>query len=75
MTKEQHLLDVLDKYNRLGISSQIDYDKFYRYSIVTHSTAIEGSTFTELENQMMLNDGIITNNKSIIEAFIYLQYI
>lgn len=32
------------------MSNLIDYDKFYLYSIVTHSTAIEGSTMTEVEN-------------------------
>ena len=38
----------------LGMSNLIDYDKFYLYSIVTHSTAIEGSTMTEVENQVLL---------------------
>lgn len=36
------------------MSNLIDYDKFYLYSIVTHSTAIEGSTMTEVENQVLL---------------------
>lgn len=50
---EKYVLElqaVLDKYRSLGISQQIDYDKFYLYSIITHSTAIEGSTVTEIEN-------------------------
>ena len=33
---------MLNRYDELGISSQIDYDKFYLYSIIVHSTAIEG---------------------------------
>ena len=37
------LLEVLKEYQELGISEQIDYQKFYLYSIITHSTAIEGS--------------------------------
>ena len=36
----------LQKYKELGIADQIDYEKFYLYSIITHSTAIEGSTVT-----------------------------
>ena len=37
------LLNILAEYDRLGIREQIDYDKFYLYSIITHSTAIEGN--------------------------------
>lgn len=46
------LLSTLQEYDRLGIPEQIDYKKFYLYSIITHSTAIEGSTVTEIENQL-----------------------
>ena len=28
------------QYRKLGIDNQIDYDKFYLYSLITHSTAI-----------------------------------
>ena len=49
---------VLEEYNRLGIQQQLDYDKFYLYSIITHSTAIEGSTVTEIENQLLFDEGI-----------------
>lgn len=34
------LLATLEEYHRLGIAEQIDYQKFYLYSIITHSTAI-----------------------------------
>ena len=49
MTQENKdiLLKLLKQHKELGISEQIDYDKFYLYSIITHSTAIEGSTVTE----------------------------
>lgn len=48
MTQEDKniLLSLLCRYKELGISEQIDYDKFYMYSIITHSTAIEGSIVT-----------------------------
>lgn len=46
--------NTIQEYKELGMSNLIDYDKFYFYSIVTHSTAIEGSTMTEVENQVLL---------------------
>lgn len=55
------------RYRELGIDQQLDYDKSYLYSIITHSTAIEGSTITELENQIMFDNGIALKGKSIIE--------
>ena len=51
----------------MGIDSQIDYEKFYLYSLITHSTAIEGSTITELENQIMFDHGVSLKGKSIEE--------
>ena len=58
---------LIDRYRALGIDQQLDYDKFYLYSIITHSTAIEGSTITELENQIMFDNGIALKGKSLIE--------
>ncbi|MCQ2309964.1 MAG: cell filamentation protein Fic, partial [Bacteroidales bacterium] len=52
------LLDVLKEYDGLGITEQIDFQKFYLYSIITHSTAIEGSTVTEIEAQLLFDEGI-----------------
>ena len=63
-----HNLDALiGKYKELGIDQQIDYDKFYLYSLITLSTAIEGSTITELENQVMFDHGVSIKGKSIEE--------
>ena len=52
------LLKLLKQHKELGISEQIDYDKFYLYSIITHSTAIEGSTVTEVEAQLLFDEGV-----------------
>ena len=50
MTKNKDtLLRLLQQHRQLGISDQIDYTKFYLYSLIAHSTAIEGSTMTESE--------------------------
>ena len=61
------LENIIHEYRRLGIDRQIDYDKFYLYSLITHSTAIEGSTITEVENQIMFDQGISIKGKSIEE--------
>lgn len=61
------LEELVGRYRALGIDQQLDYDRFYLYSIITHSTAIEGSTITELENQIMFDNGIALKGKSLIE--------
>ncbi len=61
------LEELVGKYRSLGIDQQLDYDKFYLYSIITHSTAIEGSTITELENQIMFDNGVALKGKSLVE--------
>ena len=61
------LLQLLARYHELGISSQIDYDKFYLYSIIVHSTAIEGSTVTEVEAQLLFDEGITSSKRTMQE--------
>lgn len=70
---EKSLEEIVNKYRELGIDKQIDYDKFYLYSLITHSTAIEGSTITELENQIMFDEGVSIKGKSIIEQYMNLD--
>jgi Fic family protein len=67
------LIDLIKEYKRLGIDQQLDYDKFYLYSIITHSTAIEGSTITELENQIMFDEGLSLKGKTLIEQHMNLD--
>lgn len=67
------LEELVGRYRTLGIDRQLDYDKFYLYSIITHSTAIEGSTITELENQIMFDNGIALKGKSLIEQHMNLD--
>lgn len=58
---------LLRRHHDLGIAEQIDYQKFYLYSIIAHSTAIEGSTVTEVEAQLLFDEGITSNKRTIIE--------
>lgn len=59
--------DLVAEYLASGITDEIDYEKFYRYSVITHSTSIEGSTMTQLENQQLFDHGIVASNRSIDE--------
>ena len=65
MTKKDQLTALIEQYKQLGIDTQIDYEKFYLYSIITHSTAIEGSTVTEIENQLLFDEGITAKGKTL----------
>lgn len=68
---KSELEKLVGRYRELGIDRQLDYDKFYLYSIITHSTAIEGSTITELENQIMFDNGIALKGKSLVEQITF----
>ncbi|MDE6694402.1 MAG: Fic family protein, partial [Bacteroidales bacterium] len=71
--QRREILALLDEFKRLEIGEQIDYQKFYLYSIITHSTAIEGSTVTEIENQLLFDEGISASGRSMMEQFMNLD--
>ena len=73
MNLSDQLLTVLDEYKQLGIAEQIDYAKFYLYSLITHSTAIEGSTVTEIENQLLFDEGISAKGRTMQEQLMNLD--
>ena len=64
---------LIQTYENLGIGQQVDYDKFYLYSLITHSTAIEGSTITEVENQLLFDEGLTSKGKNINEYLMNLD--
>lgn len=74
---KQEIKDIMERllkrHKELGISDQIDYEKFYLYSIITHSTAIEGSTVTEVEAQLLFDEGITAKGKPLIEQLMNLD--
>lgn len=67
------LINLLNQHKELGIPEQIDYNKFYLYSIITHSTAIEGSTVTEVEAQLLFDEGITSSKRTMIEQMMNLD--
>ncbi len=54
------------KFQKLGISESVDYDKYYLYSLISHSTAIEGSTLTELDTQLLFDEGVTAKGKPLV---------
>ena len=53
-------------FQELGINEAVDYDKYYLYSLITHSTAIEGSTLTELDTQLLFDEGVTAKGKPLV---------
>jgi Fic family protein len=70
MENEKHIWDEIEslvkEYDDLKLIDLIDYQKFYIYSIISHSTAIEGSTLTEAETQILFDEGLTANGKPLI---------
>ena len=64
---DRQIAEALKAYLASGVEEQVNYQKFYLYSIVTHSTAIEGSTVTEIENQLLFEEGIAAKGRSLSE--------
>ncbi len=54
------------KFQKLGISEAVDYEKYYLYSLIAHSTAIEGSTLTEVEAQLLFDEGVVAGGKPLV---------
>ena len=73
MKQEEKLLRLLEEHKSMGIADQIDYQKFYLYSLITHSTAIEGSTVTEIENQLLFDEGITAKGRTLQEQMMNLD--
>ena len=64
---DKKLIGTINRYVASGIEQQVDYEKFYLYSLITHSTAIEGSTVTEVENQLLFDEGIAAKGRNLVE--------
>lgn len=62
----QEIEQLYQKFQQLGISEAVDYEKYYLYSLITHSTAIEGSTLTETEAQMLFDEGLTAKGKPLV---------
>jgi Fic family protein len=63
-----HTISTLQKYQQLELEKNIDFEKFNRYAIVHHSSTIEGSTLTEIETQLLLDEDITPKGKPLMHS-------
>lgn len=62
----QEIEQLYQKFRQLGINEAVDYEKYYLYSLIAHSTAIEGSTLTEMEAQKLFDEGLTAKGKPLV---------
>jgi Fic family protein len=62
------LIKLIDRYASLGIDEVIDHEKFNLISIVHHSTKLEGCTLTEIETQVLINEGLTPKGKPMHDS-------
>lgn len=65
---DQTVIPLIDKFQSLNLSANIDFDKFNQYAITHHSTTIEGSTLTEIETRLLLDEGITPAGKPLLHS-------
>ncbi len=58
------ILSTIESYKTLNLHEVIDLEKFSQYAIVHHSSTIEGSTLTETETQLLLDEGMTPEGKA-----------
>ena len=62
----QEIEQLYQEFQKLGISEAVDYEKYYLYSLIANSTAIEGSTLTEVEIQILFDEGLTAKGKPLV---------
>jgi hypothetical protein len=62
----QKIEEPYQEFHALGISRSVGYEKYYLYSLITHSTAIEGSTLTETDTQLLFDEGVTARGKPLV---------
>ena len=61
----QTIDQILEEYRSLKLSEVIDFDKFNEYANVHHSSSIEGSTLTENETRLLLDENLTPKGKPL----------
>jgi Fic family protein len=56
---------LIQEYQALNLHDVIDHDRFNEYAIVHHSSSIEGSTLTEVETRLLLEEGTTPKGKPL----------
>ena len=62
------ILPILEEFQSLHLDEVIDFNKFNQYAIVHHSSVIEGSTLTENETRLLLDEGLTPKGKPLAHS-------
>lgn len=72
---------MLTRYKQLNLQDVLDHERFNEYAIVHHSSSIEGSTLTEVETRLLLEEDItpkgkpLTHSLMVKDHFAALRYV
>lgn len=66
---------ILQRWQAMKMDEILDFDKFNQYAIVHHSTTIEGSTLTETESQLLLDEGITPKGKPLLHSLMNIDHL
>ncbi len=69
------LIKILKQWQALKMDQILDFEKFNQYAIVHHSTTIEGSTLTETEAQLLLDEGITPKGKPLLHSLMNIDHL
>lgn len=56
---------LIEEYQSLHLEKVIDYEKFNLYTITSHSTVIEGSTLTDIETRLLLDENLTPKGRPL----------
>ena len=72
--QENKIILLIEKFKSLHLSKIIDFDKFNEYAITHHSTSIEGSTLTEIETRLLLEEGVTPKGKPLVHSLMVMDH-
>jgi len=61
----KHITDLIEEYQSLGLHDVLGHDNFNAIAITHHSTVIEGSTLTETETRLLIEEGVTPKGKPL----------
>jgi len=59
---------LLSHYKELNLQEVLDHERFKEYAIVHHSSSIEGSTLTEVETRLLLEEDVTPKGKPLAHS-------
>ena len=62
----QEIEQLYQQFQKLGISEAVDYEKYHLYSLITNSTAFKDSTPTEIDTQLLFDEGVTAKGKPLV---------